>query len=355
MNNDNQKVLEHFQLEEKHLIEKYNNKSELPTKVRIEASTLCQLDCVMCHMKRKADEVKNGCGFGNLKFEDLKNFVENNNITRIELSNNGEVFLNPDIVKILKYLFEKKIDIRIQNGTNLNYLTDEMAKTLVECKVKHIIVSIDGASEETYSIYRRKGNFNKVIENIKKINHYKKLLNSSFPNLVYKFIVFGHNEHEIEKAKKLAQELDMEIDFSKNSYPEYSPIKDKEKVIQETGLDDVDVSPSHRLDEYNNHKTNWFFCSLLWENPQINYDGKILGCCYLFNADFEGNVFKDGYLEAMNNPKILYAKAMLTNNASPANDIPCTHCPVYKDLVKNNNFIKSPKIYRKKDIFGNYI
>lgn len=345
MNNENQEVLEHFVLDEKHLIEQYNDISELPTKVRIEASTLCQLNCVMCHMKREAEDVKKGCGFGTLKLDDLKNFVENNNIERIELSNNGELFTNPEIVPILKYLHAKNIDIRVQNGTNLNSLSDEAARAVVEAQIKYFVVSVDGASEETYSIYRRNGDFNRVLNNIKKINYYKMIFNSKYPVLTYKFIVFGHNEHEIEKAKQIANDLKMEITFSKNGYPEYSPIKNIEKVKKQTGWDDADVSPSHRLDEYYNKQTNWFFCSLLWNNPQINYDGRVLGCCYLFKDDFGGNVFKDGYLQAMNNPKLLYAKAMLTNNAKPAKDIPCTYCWVYKDLVKNNNFMKSLKLY----------
>lgn len=350
MDFENQEVLEHFILEDKHLIEQYKDESELPKKVRIEASTLCQLNCVMCHMKREPEEVKKGCGFGTLKIDDLKNFIENNDIERVELSNNGELFTNPDIIPILKYLHEKNVTICVQNGTNLNTLTDETARSIVESQVKYLVISIDGASQETYSIYRRNGDFNKVLNNIRKINYYKKIFHSEYPILTYKFIVFGHNEHEIEKAKQIAKDLKMEIAFSKNGYPSYSPVQNPEKVISETGLDDIDISPSHRLDEYNNHLSNWFFCSMLWNDPQINYDGRILGCCYLYNDDFAGNVFKDGYLKAMNNPKILYAKAMLTNNAKPAKDIPCTHCWVYKDLVKNNNFMKSPKLYPEYNI-----
>lgn len=350
MDFQNQEVLEHFILEDKHLIEQYKDESELPKKVRIEASTLCQLDCVMCYMKRNPEGVKKGCGFGTLKLDDLKNFIENNDIQRVELSNNGELFTNPDIIPILKYLHEKNVTICVQNGTNLNTLTDETARTIVESQVKYLVISIDGASQETYSIYRRNGDFNKVLNNIRKINYYKKIFHSEYPFLTYKFIVFGHNEHEIEKAKQIAKDLKMEITFSKNGYPSYSPVQNSKKVIAETGLDDLDISPSHRLDEYNNHLSNWFFCSMLWNDPQINYDGRILGCCSLYNDDFAGNVFKDGYFKAMNNPKILYAKAMLTNNAKPAKDIPCTNCWVYNDLIKNNNFMKSPKLYPEYNI-----
>ena len=62
-------------------------------------------------------------------------------------------------------------------------------------------VSVDGASEDTYQIYRKGGSFQEVINNIKKINHYKKIYKSKLPKLKWQFIIFGHNEHELPLAK----------------------------------------------------------------------------------------------------------------------------------------------------------
>jgi len=33
------------------------------------------------------------------------------------------------------------------------------------------------------------------------------------------------------------------------------------------------------------------FCRMLWEEPQINWDGKILGCCCNYWKAFPGNAF----------------------------------------------------------------
>ena len=48
------------------------------------------------------------------------------------------------------------------------------------------------------------------------------------------------------------------------------------------------------------------------------------------------NVFKDGYLKAMNCEDIRYAKKMLVYKAKEKENIPCTSCYLYKKLKKSN-------------------
>ena len=337
------RTLKKHELKQKHLFEAYENASELPKRVRIEASSKCQLDCVECYMRTDPEGVANGCQLGNLKFKDFKKFVDENDIESVEISNHGEIFLNPELDKIIKYAYEKGIELNAGNGVNLNYLPKGMAETLVKYQFQSLVISIDGATQETYEQYRVHGRLDKVLKNIEEINFYKKKYKSDLPILTWKFIVFGHNEHEIPLVKKMAKKLKMELEFTANCAPEYSPLKDEAKVIKQTGMITTDLSPHVMLEEYNNHQTDWFYCAFLWEEPQINWDGKILGCCSLYNDDFGGNAFKDGYLKAMNHSKMIYAKNMLTNNAPPAKDIPCTQCYAYIDLQKSDYYMTSPK------------
>lgn len=198
-------------LKKEYLAEMYKNKNELPKKIRLEVCSLCQLDCVKCFVRQNDSKYKDGYELGYLPFKNFKKFVDDNNLEEIELSNLGEIFLNPDLLDIIKYSHTKNISLSAVTGVNLNYLPDELAKALVKYKFERIVVSIDGATPETYAIYRRGGDFNTVINNVKKINHYKRKYNSKYPELVYKFILFGHNEHEIDKAKELAKKLNMEM------------------------------------------------------------------------------------------------------------------------------------------------
>ena len=209
-----------------------------PTKVRLELCTLCQLNCRDCYMRRSESNYC-GVGKGYVTFDLFKRFVEMNPFVEfIETSNSGEIFLNPDLKKILEYAFHKKIALAAYNGCNLNSLSDELAEALVKYQFRGLTVSIDGASQEVYAAYRRNGNFNNVINNIRKINRYKEKYNSIYPNLGWQYVVMDTNDdiHEIQKAKELANELKMQIFFKETWNQNYIP-KNIEQIKCETGVD----------------------------------------------------------------------------------------------------------------------
>jgi len=70
-------------------------------------------------------------------------------------------------------------------------------------------------------------------------------------------------------------------------------------------------------------------CNQMLISPQINWDGKLLGCCVNRRLDF-GNVFKEGLEECLKGEKYQYAKKMLVNKCKPRKDIPCSSCLYYK-------------------------
>lgn len=57
-------------------------------------------------------------------------------------------------------------------------------------------------------------------------------------------------------------------------------------------------------------------CRQLWEFPVINWDGRLLGCCNVYNKDFGVNVFDVGLKEALNSTEYANAKQMLLGLAS---------------------------------------
>lgn len=75
--------------------------------------------------------------------------------------------MNPDLPQIIKYAFENNIRLTARNGINFNHVSDIVLEALVKYRFEFITLSIDGASQETYGIYRRNGNIEKVFSNIK--------------------------------------------------------------------------------------------------------------------------------------------------------------------------------------------
>jgi MoaA/NifB/PqqE/SkfB family radical SAM enzyme len=296
--------------------------------IRIDASTICQLQCPICPTANRII-AKSVIGSNYLKFSNFKQFIDQNDkIKTIELSNWGEIFLNPDLPKIIQYAHEHHVSLTAGNGVNLNRASEEVLKAVVTYKFKLINISIDGATNETYKQYRRNGNFDEVIKNIKKINEFKKRYHTVYPILIWQFIIMGHNEHELLSAKKKAKELNM-IFFPKLNWDSsYSPIVDKEAVRKNAGLSFV------TRDEYFQkfQKDYILECSQFWTSPQINWDGKLLGCCQNMWGDY-GNVFEQGLIACLQSEKYQYAKGMILGTMPPREDIPCIKCPTYKNNI----------------------
>jgi MoaA/NifB/PqqE/SkfB family radical SAM enzyme len=263
---------------------------------------------------------------GYLRFSDFQRFIEQNpHIRNIELSNYGEIFLNPDLENIITFAHSKDINLTAINGVNLNSVSENILEALVKFRFKIIYVSIDGATSDTYRIYRQGGELDAVLGNVERINTYKQKYRKKFPHLVWQFVLFGHNEHELPAAKKMAKELDMGFVVKHNWNKTYSPVKDKDFVRREMGFKTLD-DYEKRLKKLSNP-----YCYQLWDSPQINWDGKLLGCCVNRKIDF-GDVFVEGLESCLKSEKYTYAKKMLRGKVKPRRDIPCFDCPYYQEL-----------------------
>jgi MoaA/NifB/PqqE/SkfB family radical SAM enzyme len=295
------------------------------------------LKCPLCTNTTK--EIGSVIGFGYLKYHDFKELLDNSPfIKTIELSNFGEIFLNPDLYQIIKLSYERKINLLAESGVNLNTISDEMCKALVEYKFKRICCSIDGATDETYKKYRVKGDLSKVIQNIKTINEYKKKYSSKYPQLIWQFILFGHNEHEIPQAQKLARELDMEFMPKLSWDSEFSPIQNTEFVKKTTGLR---VSSREEFQQKSGNPYLSQVCHQVWEEPQINWDGKILGCCWNYWQPFQGNAFTDGLAESLSTESINHVRlTLLGKKSDSACSTPCHTCSMYENMKNDSRWLR---------------
>jgi quercetin dioxygenase-like cupin family protein len=206
-------------------------------------------------------------------------------------------------------------------------------------------VSIDGASPETYALYRVKGNFEKVVQNVRKINALKARHHSRFPELSWQFVVFGHNEHEISRARSMAADLNMKfrakLPWDDLYTQPFSPVVDTDMVRRETGLG-VATRGEFR-ERYGQDYMLRQCCLALWANPQINYDGRLLGCPVNYWGDY-GNVFEDGLIPSLNNEKIVYAREMLLGKRPYRDDIPCIRCKAYQRMKKTGRWFSEADI-----------
>lgn len=307
-----------------------------PTTIRLEAASHCQLRCPTCPTTSGAISPAIGSGF--LRATDFRELLERNpQVREIELSNYGEIFLNPELSEILRIAHERGVGLLAQNGVNLNVVHKGVLEDLVRYRLHSMTCSIDGATPETYEQYRVRGSLTAVLDNIRAINALKRHHRSPFPLLRWQFVVFGHNEHEIPAARRLAADLKMDFAPKLNWDAKFSPVRDRDFVLRETGLEAASRS------EYRQHMGEEYaqgICLQLWTNPQINWDGKVLGCCRNFWGDFGANAFRDGLQNAINSDRMRHARAMLAGEAPARDDIPCTTCEIYHGRKADGRWVR---------------
>ena len=115
----------------------------LGNSIRIDASNFCQLRCTSCFYSEGTPPFTKK----HLKFSDFKKFVDQYpTFKEIELSDNGEIFLNPELEEIIQYAHSKKVRLTARNGVNFSSVSEKLLEALVKYQFRILLVSLDGAS-----------------------------------------------------------------------------------------------------------------------------------------------------------------------------------------------------------------
>jgi len=202
----------------------------------------------------------------------------------------GEPYLNPDFLKMVSFANQYKI--YTATSTNAHYLNEEAAVNTINSKLDKLIISVDGITQDVYEQYRIGGKIDKVIEGTKEILKQKKLLKSKTPHVVWQFVVFKPNQHQIEAVKKLAKELG--VDEVKIKTAQIYDFENGHNLIPD-------------LENYSRYKKNingkfeiknklLNQCWRMWQGCVITWDGKIVPCCFDKDAKYKlGNLQKQSF------------------------------------------------------------
>jgi radical SAM protein with 4Fe4S-binding SPASM domain len=244
----------------------------LPVSISLEPTTACNLGCPECPSGLK----KFTRNTGNLKPDFAKDIL--NELAPHTMYANfyfqGEPFINPHFLDMVKHAAKK--GIYTSTSTNAHFLHPELAKKTVESGLDKLIISIDGVTQETYSSYRVDGKLEKVLEGTRNVLHWKKELNSKTPYVIFQFLVVKPNEHEIESAKKLADEMGVdEIRFKTAQVYDYengnSLIPTNEKYSRYRKLPNGKYVIKNKLVNQ---------CWRMWQGCVITWDGLVVPCCF---------------------------------------------------------------------------
>src|SRR5436190_19003316 len=142
----------------------------LPISISFEPTTSCNLRCPECPSGLRAFTRPTGMLQRNFFKETIDQLYKD--LWYLVFYFQGEPYLNPDFLDMVKYASTKKI--YTATSTNAHYLDDANAKRTVESGLDRLIISIDGTTQEVYKQYRVGGQLDKVISGAKNIIKWKK-------------------------------------------------------------------------------------------------------------------------------------------------------------------------------------
>jgi hypothetical protein len=128
---------------------------------------------------------------------------------RIDFFNYGEAFLHKRAVEMCEYIKSHFPHVYLYTSTNGLALSDAQARRLVHSGIDEVTFSIDGATPDSYSRYRRRGRFDVAIETLRAMAEEKRRSNRDVPFLNWRYILFIWNDsdEEMRRARALADEI----------------------------------------------------------------------------------------------------------------------------------------------------
>lgn len=307
-----------------------------PRYIEVEVSTACNLRCQMCEHTywKEKDQM--------MTFGQLKSIVDQfPKLKWIGLTGIGESFLNPDFIKMVKYVKDKNLYLELYDAFFL--INEKLAKGLIEAGVDRMIVSIDAATPETYEKIRVGAKFDKVIKNIKGLRQEKKKMKAYYPEITFHYIISKDNLNEIlpfiNLVKKIMGQDLTSIYFTAILHP-FPEIKNMVVEIPDDLVEKANAK-CRRLGikvAWNRNvpgeKDQIAKCNE-WTMPFIFVDGTIIPCCAGNEANkrsFQrktamGNVFKTPFEKIWNGPKYKALRKMIHDGKVPT---ACKYCTIYK-------------------------
>ncbi len=251
------------------------NIENFPLFIDIEVTNACNLRCPFCSTTVSGN--KNKKGF--ISKENVKKIIDegsDNGLYGVKFNIRGEPLLHKDISYFVKYAKKKGL-IDVYFNTNAFLLTEEMSYKLIEAKLDRISISFEGYTKKVYEENRVGSNYEKVLNNIEKLQIIKSKLNVNYPKIRIQTVMIK-NAFSIEKYKE----------FWKNKVDEVAFLDYKDMDVKNKGI-----------------VSSWI-CPQLWQRISVLWDGTISPC----NHDDEsltelGNIDDISIKECWNSDKIM--------------------------------------------------
>lgn len=184
--------------------------------VHLEITDSCNAACPMCGRNINGGEDNPQLPGAELSLEDCKNIFKPEFIAQLKrmymCGNYGDPIAAKDTLEVFQYFREHNSKMSLNMYTNGSAKKTDWWRNLAKVlgEKSYVVFSIDGL-EDTNHLYRQNTVFSKIMENAQAFI-------DAGGNARWDFIVFAHNEHQVDEAEALSKKMGFEkFQFKKSA------------------------------------------------------------------------------------------------------------------------------------------
>ena len=183
--------------------------------IHLEITQKCQAACPMCDRNQNGGDLNPHINLDELSLEDCKRIFSHEFISQLDsmymCGNLGDAIVANDTLEVFEYFRSCNSKMHLSLNTNAGAREPEWWKKLAEIfgSNGHVIFSVDGLSD-TNHIYRQNVQWSKVEQSMDAFI-------SAGGRARWDFLIFEHNQHQVEQAEKIAMEKGFEKFIAKKT------------------------------------------------------------------------------------------------------------------------------------------
>lgn len=313
----------------------------LPRHLQIEIITRCNLACTMCPrtvaLKRARSQEEVNPWYRQMPFERFKEIINQfHALQSLSLHGIGEPLMHPQLFEMVEASAARGIKVRFT--TNATLLDQAKSERLIMSRLHQLIISMDGATAETYEAIRQGAHFEYVVENIRALSSAKRAMKSATPLIYLNMVVCRSNHHEAAQLVDLAHTIGAECVVLSPIQPPAAEIAhmvcDSEswnravaaakRRARKWGI----VLYARRKERSSHHRSpkKTYQCLNPWLSAVVLMNGDVMPCCNIHDADFSmGNLFDESFPKVWNGPAYQSFRSELRQKGHVPK--PCRWCP----------------------------
>lgn len=280
----------------------------------IDLTSVCNLSCPGCPTGRG----RSGRARTKLHLEHLEMFIAELSpyFLVAHLYNWGEPFLHHDVAHIIRRLSSSGVFTSLSSHLSLRAF--ERIRDACAAGLDHLIVSVDGTNNQNYNLYRKGGDFELVIANLRRLVNLRDRTPGIRTRIEWQFIAFDHVSDQTERARMMAKEIG--VDWFRVIQPWHSGV--------------LGGSPKP--------------CRSLWRNIVLQADGGLAPCCKIFDKDDDfGDLAEGTAVDLRNCERAITARSLMVGGRMPEQmeaAHPCLRCPLIRSLPHLQPWLESHPI-----------